>query len=125
MKPARLQFDTDAPFDPRALWIAPSPFTPARETSALAAAAVAPAKARKATELLRLVTAAGVLGVSDPELARATGWPRSTVCSIRNSVRGHLWPADRRAPSEYGIACTCWRRASAAEMALNAQRVGR
>lgn len=103
-------------FNPSTLTVAPSPFLAARETSALAAVAAAPAKARKAAELLRLVEAAGVHGISDPEMARATGWPRSTVCSIRNSVRGFLTSADRRAVSEYGIACVCWRRKTAVEL---------
>lgn len=103
-------------FDAAALTVAASPFLEARETSALAAVAAAPAKARKAAELLRLVDAAGDAGISDPEIARATGWPRSTVCSVRNSVRGFLAPATRRAVSEYGIACVCWRRKTPAEM---------
>lgn len=103
-------------FDQAVLTVAPSPFVEARETSALAAVAAAPAKARKAAELLRLVEVAGREGISDPEIARATGWPRSTVCSIRNSVRGFLIPAERRATSEYGIACVCWRRRRPDEM---------
>jgi hypothetical protein len=65
-------------FDGRALTVAPSQFREARETSALAAASAAPAKARRATELLRLVDAAGDPSISDPEIARATGWPRSS-----------------------------------------------
>lgn len=104
------------------LTVAPSPFLEARETSALAAVATAPTKARKAAELLRLIDAAGRAGMSDPEIHAATRWPRSTICSIRNSVRIFLWPADRRAVSEWGIECTCWRRASEAEVTLNRQR---
>ena len=103
--------------------VAPSPFLEARHTSAQAAVAAAPAKARKSAELLRLVTLAGTDGLSDPEIERATGFPRQTICSVRNSVRHLLWPADRETKSKYGKKCVCWRRATAAEVAVNRERV--
>jgi hypothetical protein len=37
-------------------------------------------------------------------------------------VRVFLWPTPRRALSEYGGLCTCWRRASSSEVAINRQR---
>lgn len=113
----QLPIDWDAVEDPRALTVAPSPFPQARETSAIAAVAAQATRATKATRLLELVRAAGAAGLSDPEIARATGWPRSTVCSARNSVRSLLRPSGERRMSEYGQACTCWRLATEEEQA--------
>lgn len=118
MRAPQLPFD----LDPRAVTVAPSPFREARETSALAGMAAVPARARKVTELLRLVSEAGPAGLADPEIERMTGWPRQTICSTRNAVRLLLWPADRRARSRYGKACTCWRRATETEVALNREQ---
>lgn len=100
-------------FDAAVLLVAPSPHPAARQTSARAALATAPAKARKSAELLRLLSAAGASGMTDPEIARATGWPRQTVCSTRNAVRSLLEPSGARRPSEYGHACVVWRRRTA------------
>lgn len=111
----QLPIDWDAVEEPRALTVAPSPFPQARETSAIAAVAAQATRATKATRLLDLVRAAGPAGLSDPEIARATGWPRSTVCSVRNAVRSRLRPTGERRASEWGQPCTCWRLATTEE----------
>ena len=94
----------------------------ARQTSAEAAIQAAPSAMGKAVQLLALIDAAGEAGISDPEIHRITKWPRSTICSVRNSVRVFLRPSGRKVKSEYGEPCTCWRRATVAEMVAHQEQ---
>ena len=73
----------------------------------------------KSLRLLELVNKSGTNGLTDHELAKATGWPLSSVCSIRNGVRVLLWPADREALSPYSRNVTAWRLATAREVSIN------
>lgn len=90
--------------------------------SAMAAEQAVSARARKSAAYLELVEHAGVAGLTDHETVAATGWPMSSVCSIRNGVRELLWPADREAISPYGRSVTCWRKATEDEVDINRQR---
>jgi hypothetical protein len=104
-----------------ALVIAPSRFSAARETSALAGAAAQPTRGDRNAQLLALITAAGEDGMSDPEIERATGWSRQSICIRRFDLRGFLVPSTRRAKSPSGRVCICWRRATTEEMATLAE----
>ena len=55
---------------------------------------------------------AGEDGLSDHETARLTGWPMSSVCSIRNGTTraGLVEPGERVDMSPYGCRVTTWRR---------------
>lgn len=102
-------------FDAKTLTVAPSPFLEARETSALAAVDAQGIRGTQNTTLLALITAAGESGLSDPEIAAATGWSRQTICIRRFDLRGFLVPSIRGSKSPAGKACVCWRRASVEE----------
>ena len=103
-------------FDQSALTVAPSPHLAARETSALAAVENLPHRATQNTRILALLTAAGPAGMSDAEIARATGYCRATICARRGNLARFLTVADRRDVSPFGRSMTCWRRRTAAEM---------
>ena len=99
MKQSALNFDTALPFDPRAMAIAPSKDVQARETSALAAIenASTSRRAKQNTSILSLLKAAGEGGISDIEIARATGFPRSSICARRGwDLRSLIEPAAKR-----------------------------
>ena len=96
-------------FDAHAVTIAPSVHPAARETSALAAAENLPRKGSQNAEVLRVITAAGADGLSDPEMARLTGLSRQTLCARRHDLRSLLEPAARRY-RHFGRWCVCWRR---------------
>lgn len=115
----RLNFDGPSTFDPKALTIAPSSHAAARETSALAAAENAPHRTSQNAQLLRLITEAGDLGMSDPEIQKATGWERASICLRRHDLAAFLTPATRRSLSDKGRWCVCWRRKTATEMAVS------
>lgn len=99
MKQSSIDFTGSQGFDPRAMAVAPSPHVQARETSALAAIenATTSRKAKQCTAILLLIRAAGELGISDIELHRATGFPRSSICARRGyDLRTLIEPAAER-----------------------------
>jgi hypothetical protein len=112
-----LDFDRAEPFDPKSAVVAPSPHLRARETSALAAVEIQGVRGKQNTELLALITASGMDGMSDREIQQATGWPRQTICVRRFDLRAFLTVGTRRDTSTSGRAMTCWRRKTAAELA--------
>lgn len=99
MKQPPLNFETPFQFDPSAMAIAPSSHAEARETSALAAIENAQLgrKANQNARILSLLRAAGELGMSDPEIAKATGYPRATICARRGfDLKSLIEPAATR-----------------------------
>lgn len=84
----------------------------ARHHSYLAARDAAVTRASKTARYLELLEAAGSRGLTDHEMVRATGWPLSSVNSIRNGC-GPLVRArtDARGVSPYGKPVTLWVRA--------------
>lgn len=104
-------------FEASALVVAPSPHLAARETSALAAVENLPQRATQSARILALITEAGSAGMSDAELARATGYTRASICARRGfDLARFLKPGTRRAQSPSGRPMTTWVRRSAAEM---------
>lgn len=94
-----LAFTTVQPFDPRSMAIAPSEHCEARETSAIAAIENAQMgrKAKQVSRILELLKAAGDEGLSDPEISKATGYSRQTVCARRGwDLRSLIEPAATR-----------------------------
>jgi hypothetical protein len=102
--------------DVNTLVVAPSAHVQARETSALAAVQAQPYRTKANAELLALISAAGLDGMSDAEIQQATGLSRQTICLRRFDLRAFLTPATRRAKSPAGRAMVCWRRRTAQEM---------
>lgn len=99
MRQAALSFDTVQPFDPHSAAVAPSPHREARETSALAAIenTATSRRAKQNTAILALIKAAGEHGISDIEIQRATGYPRSSICARRGwDLRSLIEPAAKR-----------------------------
>lgn len=99
MKQTPIDFTGPQSFDPTAMAIAPSAHVEARETSALAAIenAQTSRKAIQNTRILSLIKAAGEQGISDIELNRATGIPRSSICARRGyDLRTLIEPAAKR-----------------------------
>ena len=99
MSQLALVFTLVQPFDPTGMAIAPSKDQQARETSALAAIENTSTgrRAKQCATLLTLITNAGVQGISDLELARATGYPRSSICARRGwDLRTLIEPAAKR-----------------------------
>jgi hypothetical protein len=82
----------------------------ARHHSAQAAEAAAPGRATKTLQYLRLLAEAGERGLTDHETVKATGWPLSSVCSIRNGCGELVIPSQEPGISPYGRAVTRWRR---------------
>lgn len=82
-----------------------------RHRSAEAAQVAARTRATKTAAYLRLLEQAGSHGLSDHEAARMTGWPLSSLCSIRNGCcrAGLVQPGSRVAISPYGVKVTVWR----------------
>ena len=115
MRSPRLDFDGPLVWDPRALTIAPSQHPAARQTSALAAVGNQPARAKQNTHVLALITAAGEVGISDPELERATGYSRQTLCARRGDLKSLWMPAATRY-RDMGQTYTRWRRKTESEM---------
>lgn len=94
-----LDFTGPFQFDPKAMAVAPSEHLEARETSALAAIenATMHRKAIQNTRILDLIRAAGEQGISDIEIYRATGYPRSSICARRGyDLRTLIEPAAER-----------------------------
>lgn len=109
-----LGFDFD-PYDPSAFTVAPSgypharetlPYAPKSHTSYKAAQDAAPGQARKKDRLRELYRTHGAL--SDPEVEVLMNWPRSTVCSVRNSIK-HELIRDGVKLSPYGKECDRYR----------------
>jgi len=89
-----MQFPLD--FSVPSLTVAPSCFPQARETSALAGVQVQPIRGERNLLLLKLLHEAGETGLSDPEIQRLTGWPRSSICARRGDCKGLIVAADSR-----------------------------
>ena len=83
-----------------------------RHRSAQAALAASEHRATKTLTYLQLLAEAGEHGLSDHETVGATGWPLSSVTSIRNGcVRAGLVVLGARVGiSPYGLKVTTWRR---------------
>lgn len=103
-----LDFSGSALFDPRSVVTAPSAHPAARETSALAGVANLPKRGNQNARVLEVIRAAGQEGLSDPEIARLSGFQRATICARRYDLRSLLEPAERRY-QHFGRTCTCWR----------------
>ena len=107
-----LDFTGAFQFDPTAMAIAPSPHPEAKETSALAAIenAQTSRKAVQNTRILSLIRAAGDTGISDLELHRATGYPRSSICARRGyDLKTLIEPAGRYQDAHTKRSYTRWR----------------
>ena len=83
-----------------------------RHRSSQAAQCAAQTRVSKTLRYLQLLSEAGEAGLSDHETVRLTGWPLSSVCSIRNGAvkAGLVTTGDRVGISLYGLKVTCWRR---------------
>jgi len=81
-----------------------------RHRSAQAAQAASATRVTKSLRYLQLLDEAGQAGLSDHQAHALTGWPMSTVCSVRNgTVRAGLVVAgDRVALSPFGLKLTTW-----------------
>lgn len=94
----------------KALIVAPSKHTQAKETSALAAVANHPIRVNQNTRLRELLEKAGEKGLADPVIQRLTGWERSTICARRADVG--VVPAAERWTRRNGRTYTRWRLAT-------------
>jgi DNA-binding IclR family transcriptional regulator len=97
MTPASLPFSGSTPIS--------------RHHSAKAAEAARETRLTKTTSLLCLLRTAP-RGLTDHDIVRLTGWPMSTVCSVRNGLlRANLIEArtDEHGLSPYGRTVTLWR----------------
>lgn len=82
----------------------------ARHHSYEAAKAAAETRVTKSLRYLDLLNKAGERGLSDHETAKMTGWPMSSVTSIRNGCGPLVEPGARVDVSPYGRSVTCWKR---------------
>lgn len=82
------------------------PFRAGSQTSYRAAMSARPSQVRKMDRLRELYAARGPM--SDPLVSALTGWPRSTVCPVRNAIKAEL-VKDGWGYSQYGRACQMWR----------------
>lgn len=83
-----------------------------RHHSAEAARHAAATRATKTRAYLALMAEAGEMGLTDHQVSSMTGWPLSTVCSVRNGCGALIAPRPEvRALSPWGRAVTVWRRA--------------
>jgi hypothetical protein len=99
MKQTAIDFTGPFAFDPSVMAVAPSPHRDAKETSALAAIenAQTSRKAVQSAMVLSLIRAAGEGGISDIEIHRATGLPRSSICARRGwDLRTLIEPSGHR-----------------------------
>jgi hypothetical protein len=108
MQQQRIDFDQAPAF----------PFAPGSHTSWKAARSIEPsARAEKTRRYLRLLAEHGSL--TDPEVTALTGWPRSSVCSIRFAVEQALLVTrtgeERLSP--YGRMCGAYRLTDAGKAA--------
>ena len=107
-----IDFTGPAVFDPSSMAIAPSPHRDARETSALAAIenTATTRRGKQNTAILLLIRAAGEIGISDLELHRATGIPRSSICARRGyDLRTLIEQAGRYLDDKTKRSYTRWR----------------
>ena len=81
-----------------------------RHRSAQAAQAASSTRVTKSMTYLQLLSEAGENGLSDHEAAKATGWPLSSINSIRNGCGPMVVPGARVGISTYGKQVVCWRR---------------
>lgn len=98
---------------PDALFLPFSGVTPiSRHRSVQAAQAASSGRVTKTLRYLELLAHAGQDGLSDHETVRLTGWPLSSVNSIRNGATcaALVVPSSRVGISPYGLKLTCWRR---------------
>ena len=81
-----------------------------RHRSAQAAQAASSTRVTKTLRYLDLLSKAGENGLSDHETVAATGWPLSSVCSIRNGAKraGLVVPGARVGISPYHQKVVCW-----------------
>lgn len=65
-------------------------------------------RGEKTRAYLKFLRLAGAL--TDDEVSRQTGWPRSSVCSIRNGAMacGLVERGFTSRPSQYGLPCRTW-----------------
>jgi hypothetical protein len=111
MQQPRIDFDQPQTF----------PFARRSHTSWKSAKAVEPsARADKTRRYLRLLAEHGDL--TDPEVVALTGWPRSSVCSIRFAVEQALLVTrtGQERPSPYGRMCGAYRLTEAGRAAHTA-----
>lgn len=85
-------------------------FPISRQRSAQAAQAASETRVTKTLTYLNLLSEAGERGLSDHETVGVTGWPMSSVTSIRNGAvkAGLVVPGERVAVSPYGQKVTTW-----------------
>jgi DNA-binding IclR family transcriptional regulator len=83
------------------------PFAAGSHESHQAAVKASATRATKTAAYLRLL-ARGPL--TDDEVARRTGWPRSSICSIRGAVMacGLVQRGFTTRVSQFGVACRTW-----------------
>lgn len=79
-----------------------------RHRSAQAGMAVAAGRVTKSLRYLALLREAGPRGLSDHETHKMTGWPMSSVTSIRNGCGGLVVPGERVGLSPFGHKVTTW-----------------
>lgn len=81
-----------------------------RHRSAQAAQAASSTRVTKTLRYLDLLAEAGENGLSDHETVALTGWPLSSVCSIRNGAAkaGLVVAGHRVGVSPYSQKVTCW-----------------
>lgn len=99
------------------------PFAIGSHTSFKAACAVDRIdRASKTWRYLDLLAEHGTL--TDPEVSALTGWPRSSICSIRFAVENAQLVAKsgEQRRSQYGRACEAYRLTDAGKAAREARR---
>lgn len=79
-----------------------------RHHSAEAGRAAAEGRGAKTLQYLALLAQAGETGLSDHETQAMTGWPMSSVTSIRNGCGQLVVPGARVGLSPYGREVTTW-----------------
>jgi hypothetical protein len=81
-----------------------------RHHSAMAAQDATTTRGAKTLVYMTLLKIAGEDGITDHEAARMTGWPLSSINSIRNGAGDLVEPAEVHGLSPYGKKVTKWRR---------------
>jgi hypothetical protein len=99
------------------------PHAKGSRTSRMAAEAISREPAKRLSKLMGLLEAyveAGARGLNDAEASAATGWPRSSICSLRANLIKRGWVMDgytrRKGPYQHQqtvyVATTAGREAS-------------
>ena len=81
-----------------------------RHRSAQAAQHAVRTRATKTLAYLQMLAVAGQDGLSDHQAAQMTGYPLSSICSIRNGCGGLVEAGARVGISPWGRKVTCWMR---------------